>query len=381
MHRRTKEVIHDAIARQLSGIFPAIDLEVIEEVVDAQGGDAAAAAEILEEMSPPTSAKAPAERSMQQSAPARIAVRESHRHVGSSDAGGRTTGGLPGESSVYRPASKRRVFPRSAPQRQLDPSRSKLTGGDGSDGSGEAIQRMLDGLFPRAKVMPAWTDPDQAARAQAQAAEAQAGRCERLLVAHAAEPEPELEPLSSEQVEELEEYARYYGIDPYKEASLMWIAREGMEAPLPDGWNEELDERGVPYYYETSTRRTQWKHPYDDYFKDLVRRAREALLQRAHVRQSKQTQDNSVAPGASVTPSASPAPAAEPLTLAADDLLEQFFAPSETAVQTTHGLGSPIQSMSTDAAAAQTFETDTRRQPPAQPKQPSVSPEARSIVF
>ena len=42
--------------------------------------------------------------------------------------------------------------------------------------------------------------------------------------------------------------------------------------------NEQLDDRGVPYYYETATRMTQWKHPYDDYFKDLVRRAREALL-------------------------------------------------------------------------------------------------------
>ncbi len=36
MDRRTKEVIHDAIARQLSGVFPGIDLEIITEVVDAQ---------------------------------------------------------------------------------------------------------------------------------------------------------------------------------------------------------------------------------------------------------------------------------------------------------------------------------------------------------
>ena len=30
--------------------------------------------------------------------------------------------------------------------------------------------------------------------------------------------------------------AIYYGIDPTREPSLLWIAREGMEAPLPDGW-------------------------------------------------------------------------------------------------------------------------------------------------
>jgi hypothetical protein len=36
MDRRTKEMIHDAIARQLSSVFPAVDLEIITEVVDAQ---------------------------------------------------------------------------------------------------------------------------------------------------------------------------------------------------------------------------------------------------------------------------------------------------------------------------------------------------------
>ena len=40
MDRQTKEVIHDAIARQLSNVFPAIDLEIITEVVDAQVSDA-----------------------------------------------------------------------------------------------------------------------------------------------------------------------------------------------------------------------------------------------------------------------------------------------------------------------------------------------------
>ena len=389
MNRRTKEVIHDAIARQLSGIFPAIDLEVITEVVDAQSGDAAAAAEILEEMSLPTPPTAPTERSLQQSAPARIALRESHRHAGGSDAGQLgTTDELPGESRelmpVYRPPSKRRVFPRSAPQRQLDPSRSKLTGGDGSDGSGEAIQRMLDGLAPRPKVMPAWSSgaDHQAATAQTQAAQAQAGRCERLSDALAAEPElePEPEPPSPEQLEELEEYARYYGIDPRTEPSLMWIAREGMEAPLPDGWNEELDGRGVPYYYETATRRTQWKHPYDDYFKDLVRRAREALRRRAPVRHSEsnmQTLDDAAGPAAGGAPSTSSAAAAAaaPATSAADDQLEQFFAPSPSLG------GSPSQSMSTCPSAAQNCEAGGHQQAPAHPQQPIGAPEARSIVF
>ena len=139
---------------------------------------------------------------------------------------------------------------------------------------------MLDGLAPGAsptvQASACGSVDGLDGSAQAQAAEAQMARCERLSVAigPVPAPEPETEALSPEQQEELEEYARYYGIDPQNEQSLLWIAREGMEAPLPDGWNEQLDERGVPYYYETATRRTQWKHPYDDYFKDLVRRAR-----------------------------------------------------------------------------------------------------------
>ena len=39
--------------------------------------------------------------------------------------------------------------------------------------------------------------------------------------------------------------AIYYGIDPTREPSLLWIAREGMEAPLPDGWYVLADSYGA----------------------------------------------------------------------------------------------------------------------------------------
>ena len=344
-------------------------------------------------MSPPTHAVPSDLRGVQQSAPARIAVRESQYP----DSSTRTTGSQSGKVPVCRPASKRRVFPRSAPQRQLDPSRSKLTGGDGSDGSGEAIQRMLDGLAPNA-VSPAWTCADQPGSVHAQAIQAQVARCERLSAAPAAEPEPEseLEPdlLSPEQAEELEDYARYYGIDPQNEPSLLWIAREGMEASLPDGWNEQLDERGVPYYYETTTRRTQWKHPYDDYFKDLVRRAREALRETARARQfqSDQQQDESVVVAAgSISADRSPrcvAPGATPpapVTSAAEQQLEQFFSPVLTATPPTMEVGTAGQPITPAPAHGQSFgqsqQQELQRRQQQQQQQPAMSPEARSIVF
>lgn len=35
---------------------------------------------------------------------------------------------------------------------------------------------------------------------------------------------------------EIFEYAQIIGIDPYKENHLMWIAKEGIVAPLPEHW-------------------------------------------------------------------------------------------------------------------------------------------------
>lgn len=54
------------------------------------------------------------------------------------------------------------------------------------------------------------------------------------------------------------------------------LALEGMNAPLPPGWQENVDEEGRPYYFEVASRKTQWAHPYDPYFKNLLARARAA---------------------------------------------------------------------------------------------------------
>jgi centrosomal protein CEP164 len=32
------------------------------------------------------------------------------------------------------------------------------------------------------------------------------------------------------------EYAKFLGIDPMKEPEFLWIAREGLTAPLPEDW-------------------------------------------------------------------------------------------------------------------------------------------------
>jgi len=72
------------------------------------------------------------------------------------------------------------------------------------------------------------------------------------------------------------EYAQYIGIDPRREPELMWIAQEGLEAPLPAGWAEASTADGVTYYYETATRRSLWEHPYDQHYRDTVKKTRAA---------------------------------------------------------------------------------------------------------
>ena len=35
---------------------------------------------------------------------------------------------------------------------------------------------------------------------------------------------------------EVVDYAKFLGIDPLTEPQFLWIAREGLKAPLPEGW-------------------------------------------------------------------------------------------------------------------------------------------------
>ena len=53
--------------------------------------------------------------------------------------------------------------------------------------------------------------------------------------------------------EALLEYAEHLGIDPVKHRKYMYIAKQALEAPLPDGWEQGEDEDGTPYYWSTIT--------------------------------------------------------------------------------------------------------------------------------
>jgi centrosomal protein CEP164 len=50
----------------------------------------------------------------------------------------------------------------------------------------------------------------------------------------------------------------------------MWIARQGVMAPLPKGWKPVQDPHGELYYFNFETGESIWDHPCDEDYKKLV---------------------------------------------------------------------------------------------------------------
>jgi len=59
------------------------------------------------------------------------------------------------------------------------------------------------------------------------------------------------------------------GIDPAKEPELLWIAEEGIRAPLPLGYSSHM-ENGEIYFYHDESKKSSWEHPLDSHYKALV---------------------------------------------------------------------------------------------------------------
>ncbi|XP_034058688.1 centrosomal protein of 164 kDa-like isoform X2 [Gymnodraco acuticeps] len=74
---------------------------------------------------------------------------------------------------------------------------------------------------------------------------------------------------------EIHEYAREIGIDPERESELLWLAREGIVAPLPPEWKPCQDVTGDIYYFNFSSGQSTWDHPCDEHYRRLVAQERE----------------------------------------------------------------------------------------------------------
>jgi centrosomal protein CEP164 len=75
--------------------------------------------------------------------------------------------------------------------------------------------------------------------------------------------------------DEVIEYAQFLDIDPETEPHLLWIAREGVVAPVPPPWKACTESGDDVFYFNFDTGESVWDHPSDEKYKTLVEEERE----------------------------------------------------------------------------------------------------------
>ena len=80
---------------------------------------------------------------------------------------------------------------------------------------------------------------------------------------------------------EIVDYAKWLGMDLEAEKDLMWIAREGLKAPLPEHWKPcKTPGTGDIYYFNFQTGDSVWEHPCDEHYKSLYAAEKAKLAKR-----------------------------------------------------------------------------------------------------
>ncbi|CAK6448735.1 unnamed protein product [Pipistrellus nathusii] len=151
--------------------------------------------------------------------------------------------------------------------------------------------------------------------------------------------------------QEILEFAKEIGIDPSKEPELMWLAREGIVAPLPAEWKPCQDITGDIYYFNFANGQSTWDHPCDEHYRNLVVQERGKLASSGAVKKkdkkkkkekkdkkNKETPRNAMALGSSLAPVHAPLGGLAPLRGLVDAPL--------SSLRTSHGVsvGSSVES-------------------------------------
>eukprot|EP00759_Apiculatamorpha_spiralis_P027092 PhF_6_TR30112/c0_g2_i6/m.43966 len=146
--------------------------------------------------------------------------------------------------------------------------------------------------------------------------------------------------------QEINDYATWLGIDIEKEPELLYIAREGLLAPLPEEWKAVQTDQKEIYYFNFSNGESLWDHPLDEMFKQKVVNARTWLQKEAKKRE---LETSSAKQSEITTTSSSPSPSA-PIFVDAKDSAQRKgkVAPLEK----------PAKSSSWLPAAGATFESE-----------------------
>ncbi|CAD7936134.1 unnamed protein product [Amoebophrya sp. A120] len=69
--------------------------------------------------------------------------------------------------------------------------------------------------------------------------------------------------------EEIAEYAAWLGMDLEKDKDLLWIAKEGLKAPLPNPWKPCQTQEGEIFYFNFETGDSVWDHPCDEHYRKV----------------------------------------------------------------------------------------------------------------
>jgi centrosomal protein CEP164 len=66
---------------------------------------------------------------------------------------------------------------------------------------------------------------------------------------------------------EIDEYAAWLGMNRPEDDDLLWVASEGLKAPLPEHWKPCKTQEGEIYYFNFASGESVWDHPCDDYYR------------------------------------------------------------------------------------------------------------------
>ena len=69
---------------------------------------------------------------------------------------------------------------------------------------------------------------------------------------------------------EVEEYGLWLGMSLPEDKEYLWIAREGLKAPLPEPWKPCQTKGGEIFYFNFQSGESVWDHPCDQHYRKLL---------------------------------------------------------------------------------------------------------------
>lgn len=80
--------------------------------------------------------------------------------------------------------------------------------------------------------------------------------------------------------EEIAEYAEWLGMDKEKDMDLLWIAKEGLKAPLPNPWKPCQTADGEIFYFNFESGDSVWDHPCDEHYRKVFEEEKKKRAER-----------------------------------------------------------------------------------------------------